>query len=194
MTVHWIDLGSLQHHKAAICCIRIVGHHTYDVLAAKIEYVHSFYGLNGKVTATVADNGSNFVKAFTSFSLPAVDHTSTASDTIVSANPFMDEDNLDPDEGEATFENVCDSLLLDQEREDDLTQVEYELPPHERCASHTLNLVASNDVDKYLSSSPLSRGVYRSAFAKCSTLWNKASLHIGFRSYRRSVKAKANSS
>ena len=81
MTVHCIDSGSL---KAAICCVRIVGRHTYDVLAAKIEYIHSFYGLNGKVTATVTDNGSNFVKAFTSFSLPAADHTSTTSDTIVS--------------------------------------------------------------------------------------------------------------
>ena len=34
----------------------------YDVLAAKIEHVHRAYGLNGKVTATVTDNGSNFVK------------------------------------------------------------------------------------------------------------------------------------
>jgi len=37
-----------------------------DVLAAKIEQVHRAYGLNGKVTATVTDNGSNFVKAFIS--------------------------------------------------------------------------------------------------------------------------------
>ena len=56
--------------KAAICCVRIVGR-----------------------------NGSNFVKAFTSFSLPRADHTSTTSDTIVSPNPFMEEDNLDPNEG-----------------------------------------------------------------------------------------------
>ena len=52
--MHWIDLSSLQCRKATICCVSIVGCHTYDVLAAKIECIHSFYGLNGKVTAIVS--------------------------------------------------------------------------------------------------------------------------------------------
>ena len=73
MTIHWIGPVSLKHCKAAICCNRIVDRHTYDVLAAKIEYVHSAYSLNGKVTATVTDNGLNFVKGFTTFSLPVSD-------------------------------------------------------------------------------------------------------------------------
>ena len=61
MIVHWINLDSFHHCKAAICYTRIVGRHTYDVLAAKIEHaIHRVYGLNGKVTATVTDNGSNF--------------------------------------------------------------------------------------------------------------------------------------
>jgi len=63
---------SLNRCKAAICFTRIVGRHTYDVLAAKIELVHRAYGLNGKATAIVTDNGSNFVKAFSNYSSPVV--------------------------------------------------------------------------------------------------------------------------
>ena len=69
MTVHWIDQKSLKRQKAAIACIRIIGRHTYDVLAAKIEEVHRNFGLHGKISATMTDNGSNFVKAFTTFAV-----------------------------------------------------------------------------------------------------------------------------
>ena len=58
MTVHWVYSTTLSRSKAALCCLKVIGHHTYDVLAAKIEHVHSSYGLTQKVTATVTDNGS----------------------------------------------------------------------------------------------------------------------------------------
>ena len=72
MTIHWIDSTTLQCCKAAIACTRVIGHNTYDVLAGQIDSIHRQFELCGKVTATITDNGSNFVKAFKTF---AVDPT-----------------------------------------------------------------------------------------------------------------------
>ena len=166
MTVHWIDENSLMRQKAAIAYTRVIGHHTYDVLAAKIEQVHEKYGLVGKISATITDNGSNFVKAFAPFGML---DSGSAEPSISSLSTSMEDDE---ENEEVTFENLDDLITLLEGNDDDLTQLEYELPPHERCAAHTLNLVASSDVDKYLSSCTITRSIYRSSFAKCSALWN----------------------
>uniref|UniRef100_A0A3Q4MC22 BED-type domain-containing protein n=1 Tax=Neolamprologus brichardi TaxID=32507 RepID=A0A3Q4MC22_NEOBR len=57
MTAYWIDPFTFVRGHAALACKRVRGRHTYDD-----EQVHSAYGLNSKVTATVTDNGSNFIK------------------------------------------------------------------------------------------------------------------------------------
>lgn len=161
MTAHWIDPHTLNQHKAAIACTRITGRHTYDVLASKIEQVHASYSLAGKVCAVITDN---FVKAFTVLSDSASANCTT--------------EDVEEDGEDVAFENVDELLSLDPEGtniDEDLTQVQFDLPPHYRCAAHTLNLVACKDVDKFLSSSTVSKNVYRNSFAKSSALWNKAS-------------------
>ena len=123
----------------------------------------------GKISATVTDNGSNFVKAFATFAVQE-----PASHEVNSfAYDDDDDDEIELDD-DVTFTNLHDLITPDQDEEDDLKQVKYELPPHQRCAAHTLNLVASTDVDKHLSSCSLSRSIYRSSFAKCTALWNKS--------------------
>lgn len=155
VTLHWFSRHTLERKKAALACKRVRGRHTYDVIGQEIEDIHSSYGIVNKVVATVTDNGSNFVKAFRVYQAPSDDDE-------------MEEESLD----EVTFVPMSDLLSAEHERD---AEAQIALPPHHRCASHTINLVTTNDVDKYLTSIADVKVVYRSSTAKCSALWTKAS-------------------
>lgn len=55
--------------------------------------------------------------------------------------------------------------------EDDLDSV-FRLPPHHRCASHTLNLVATKDSEKAMLD-PSYKKQMRITFSRLQSLWNK---------------------
>lgn len=60
----WLEPDTLERKVATLACRRMVGSVTYDRLAVAINDIMEEYGLQGKVTRVVTDNGSNFVKAF----------------------------------------------------------------------------------------------------------------------------------
>ena len=152
VTVHWIN-STLQRNKAALACKRIRGRHTYDVIGAEIEEIHSSYGLHSKVVATVADNASNFAKAFR---------------VCQPCNLESESENDEAgDDEEPTFTDVIEVLSSGDGR--------FSLPPHYRCASHTINLISTSDVDRHLNSCADTKAVNRSSIAKCTALWAKAS-------------------
>ena len=161
MTVHWIEPSTLTRKKAGIACRRVRGRHTYNVCASEIEQIHTSYGLSGKVTATVTDNGSNFVKAFKVYQ--------EEGDTVSDPGSEAEEEE---EETSVTFEDLH-AILSTPDEED--SGDNFVLPPHHRCASHTLNLIATNDIEKWLLSNSEWKAVYRSSTAKCCGLWNKAS-------------------
>ncbi|KAL4001427.1 interleukin 8 [Sarotherodon galilaeus] len=146
MTAHWIDPSTFVRGHAALACKRVRGRHTHDVIGNEIEQVHSAYGLNSKVTTTGTDNGSNFIKAFRMFQ---------KSDS---------DEELEEDD-EVTFTDVEQTLSTESEGQ-------FSLPPHLRCASHTLNLIF-HDVEKWLQANE-AKFIYRSATSKCSAMWTKA--------------------
>jgi len=64
VTVHWVN-ANLTRESAALACRRFKG--TYDRIGELLSDVHATFGIADKVTVTVTDNGSNFVKAFDEF-------------------------------------------------------------------------------------------------------------------------------
>lgn len=148
----------MERRSATLACVRVKGRHTFDVLAAKICEIHAEYKIQQKVRATVTDNRSNFVKAFREF------------ETTEEAAPDKLDDGI-------RFLNMNATLEMEGDEE-----LHFFLPSHQRCAAHTLNLIATNEVDKAASKGP-SRKVYLIAMGKCASIWNKA--------HRSSVAAEA---
>ncbi|CAI5678514.1 unnamed protein product [Oreochromis niloticus] len=127
-----------------------MGRHTYDSIASELDNINSSHGLSFKITSTVTDNGSNFVKAFKVY------------------QPPPESDDSEDEEDEVTFVSIGD--VLPNGADDAIS-----LPPHQRCASHTMNLISCTDVEKWLLSEAATKTIYRSATTKCAGLWNKAS-------------------
>ncbi|ROJ08803.1 hypothetical protein DPX16_3113 [Anabarilius grahami] len=110
MTAHWIDPSTFVRGRAALACKRVRRRHTYDVIANEIEQVHSAYGLNSKVTATVMEHGSNFVKAFRMFERSDSDDESEEDEVV-------------------TFTDVEQTLSTDSDGQ-------FSLPPHKPLTRH----------------------------------------------------------
>uniref|UniRef100_A0A8D0A5B8 HAT C-terminal dimerisation domain-containing protein n=1 Tax=Sander lucioperca TaxID=283035 RepID=A0A8D0A5B8_SANLU len=91
VTAHWINPNNMEREKAALACRQFKGHHTHDAIAVELDNIHSTYGITHKITATVTDNGSNFVKAFKRY------------------QPLEESDSED-DEDEVTFTDINDAL------------------------------------------------------------------------------------
>lgn len=96
---------------------------TFDVIAAKICAKHADYKILHKVSATVTDNGSEFVKAFCEFETTE----ETPPGELDDGRRFLDL-----------------GAVLEMEGDKELN---FFLPPHQRYAAHMLNLIATKEVD-----------------------------------------------
>ncbi|XP_071639299.1 uncharacterized protein [Temnothorax longispinosus] len=148
------DLWSkAKRESAGLACRRMKGRHTFDVLAKEINSVFLEYHIQNKVCCVTTDNGSNFVKAF---------------------RDFARDENIENDDDETVdmeFYNLSDLLITDEIQDLD-TEDFITLPPHHRCVSHTLSLVAVKDSEKALESA-LYKKKQRPTFAKLTKLWSK---------------------
>ncbi|KAL3992499.1 P2X purinoceptor 3 [Sarotherodon galilaeus] len=131
------------------------GSHTFDMLAGALEDIHCQYKIRGKDVRTTTDSGSNFVKAFHMFGAQ-----NDADEDEDEADPETDlTDHIDYHEA---------SAILDED-----SGLEYQLPPHQRCACHLLNLVATTDTALAESMNDTYKRLSHATFAKCQAIWNK---------------------
>ncbi|XP_048103459.1 uncharacterized protein LOC125297258 isoform X1 [Alosa alosa] len=162
VTCHWIDENTLQRHSAALACRPVKGSHSLEVLAAALEDIHLEYHIQDKVVKTTTDNGSNFLKAFRGFG----NHTAVNPELEQDLNDDEDECTPDGEHDDVEFQNTTEILS-----QNDNTR-EYQLPPHQKCACHLLNLVATSDVLEGAGNETFKR-LYFSSFSKCNAVWNE---------------------
>lgn len=144
MTCHWIDSDTLERKSAALGFARLQGRITYETIAGRIHDIHLAYNIEGKVQTTFTDNGSPFISVFKEFAL----------------------NNQEKDDI-GHFENV--SAVLDAEPDQEMLLF---LPPVQRCASHTLEHIVTEDFWRAISQGPMCQ-LHYSAMSKLYTMWNK---------------------
>ncbi|CAB4026702.1 transposase, partial [Paramuricea clavata] len=82
-----------------------------------------------------------------------------------------DEDEVSDESDDVMYHNITKHLDENSEHED------YDLPSHQRCACHTLQLIATGDADQAEENATYKK-FSRSAFAKCQALWNLSSRSV----------------
>lgn len=106
MTAHWINPNGMERGKAVLACRRFKGCHLHDMIAIELDNIHSSYGMSHKITSTVTDNGSYFVKAFKRFQ-PVQEDSEDDEDevTFIDINDILQ--NTGGDDHFASTSEVC---------------------------------------------------------------------------------------
>lgn len=142
----------MQRVSVAIACQRFRGIHSYKTIAEMLDYIYAKYGIKiTQIIATVTDNGSNFVKAFKEFSLLQKPSEPEKKLNILNINTAGTDSDVDEYSDADGDEDAIELVELSNTSEGDLaleTDSTITLPKHIRCASHTLNLIATSDCTK----------------------------------------------
>ncbi|XP_041825222.1 uncharacterized protein LOC121655155 isoform X1 [Melanotaenia boesemani] len=166
VTAHWIESETMVRSSAALACKQIRGSHTFSALAQALTDIHTEYNIRDKIVRTTTDNGSNFIKAFRLYG--EVDENNNDLRQEQTGTEQGNSEGEEDEENHDEFQFVEAGTLLDQD-----DGLEYQLPKHQRCACHLLNLVSTVDISTANANTTYKR-LSRSAFAKCSSLWNKS--------------------
>ena len=136
MTVHWINGVSLQREKAVLGIKEIKVRQTADYLAQALLDLHQEFGLSrGKVVSTTTDNGANYVAAFKKLYADA---------------GAADADAAEPVPDAVGDDGALDIVEVEEALQDADAEIQLDLPKHNRCGAHTVNLMATTDISEVI--------------------------------------------
>jgi hypothetical protein len=169
--------------------------HTGQYIAQMLDKIQTKFKIQGSVVRTTTDNGANFVSSFKLFGKPTIqvlDEHNPEEDAIreelQSMSQQAQQDMFVIHVEDAFPMTVADEpaaepiQLHDALEEEDEVLLRYNLPKHARCAAHTLNLIASADVNKAKSGF---NTILKEALERCGSIW---SLHATSHNFRNDVK------
>lgn len=119
VTGHWID-SDLNRHSIVLALKRFSGSHSWDRIIPLIKEILTKFQIERKTISATTDNGSNLIKAFRLYGLEDI-----------------------PDTSEETEDGDGENVEMVT-----IKQMPVIIPEHFRCASHTLSLVATEDLTK----------------------------------------------
>lgn len=142
ITLHWIDENSFERKCVALSCAHFASPHTNERIAEQMQVINHEFGISGKIDVVVSDNASNFVKALSDFGKEWSCFDSSNVDELADDNAVQ-------------FYDFAGCVL----------------GCHQRCGSHTVNLIAKVDSLNALDDGFYCR-MYQSAMQKVERLWS----------------------
>ena len=157
--------------------------HTGEYIAQMLDRIQTKFKIQGSVVRTTTDNGANFVSSFKLFGkqtmeiqvLPepdpaeedaiAEDLESMSQQAVQDVFVLNVEDAFPMTVNDEPAEPIQLHDALEEEDED----LRYNLPKHARCAAHTMNLIASADVNKAKSGF---NTILKEALETCGSIWS----------------------
>uniref|UniRef100_UPI00358F7D7E zinc finger BED domain-containing protein 4-like isoform X3 n=1 Tax=Myxine glutinosa TaxID=7769 RepID=UPI00358F7D7E len=155
MTVTWLERVTFERQSAVLGIKEITVSQTGQYLAEAISELHDDFGIKRKVVSTTTDNGANYISALNHYGALG-----------------RDDEQLDVVEVDPEVVQTNTILVVDALEEVDQQEEVVHVPKHRRCAAHTVNLLASRDVEKVPGWSAQPRPAFTKPAAKAQGLWN----------------------
>lgn len=163
----------MERVSVTLACRRFHSPYTYIRIAEILNEVnHNFNIDTKKITATVTDNGSNFLKTFREYGVEekSIEIAADVGEEFVSV-PRNDQDTpLNSSYNECISDDNDDVLMISNNEDLDQLLPNY-LPNYRKCAAHTISLCVTTDVTNFIIRFKEFQDLHRKIIGKYNSIW-----------------------